>query len=200
MLHSVEVPAALQQPVPKPVRLEYYTDLLCRRSWDFEPHWRRLQAEFVHQFDWRCRLGASLAASLPACLAVKCAERQSDHASELYLRAVREAGLHQRRNIARPEVLAAVANELAAQVPTVFDAATFHRDMAANAGAAAFCEDLQQARSHQISQFPAIMMQRGPEPSRLAVRCQPYEALLHELTRLAPDLFYVASLVEGGAG
>jgi hypothetical protein len=29
---------------------------------------------------------------------------------------------------------------------------------------------------------------------------QPYEVLLHELAQAAPDLFYVASLVDGGAG
>jgi putative protein-disulfide isomerase len=140
------------------------------------------------------------ASSYPACLAVKCAERQGAHAGELYLQAVRQAVMLHGRNVAKPDVLVALAEELAAQVPGMFDAAIFRHDMATDAGAAAFREDLQQVRSHHISMFPTIKMQRGTEPGVLLMGYQPYEALLQALARQAPDLFSVASLVDGGAG
>ena len=128
------------------------------------------------------------ASSYPACLAVKCAELQSAQAGDVYLHAVRAAALRDSRNIARPEVLAAVADELAAQVPEVFDAAAFHQTMADQAGVAAFREDLQHARYHQIGRFPTLTIQRGAGPGVLIVGYRPYEVLVQALRQVAPEL------------
>ncbi|GAB3845337.1 hypothetical protein GCM10028822_03640 [Hymenobacter terrigena] len=113
MEHAVELPASLNPPPARPVLLECYTDPLCPQSRAFEPHWQRLRAEFGHRFAWRYRLGGPSVASYPACLAVKCAERQGAQAGERYLHAVADAAGRPGRNVARPEVLAAVADELA---------------------------------------------------------------------------------------
>ncbi|MDB5270754.1 MAG: DsbA family protein [Hymenobacter sp.] len=200
MEHAVELPASLNPPPAKPVLLECYTDPLCPQCRAFEPAWQRLRAEFGHRFAWRYRLGGPSLASYPACLAVKCAERQGAPAGELFLHAVAAAAGRPGRNVARPEVLAAVADELATQVPAVFDAATFQRDLAANAGATAFREDVQQAHQHQINRLPAIVVLRGSGPGAVLAGGLPYEALLQALAALAPDVFYVPSLVDGGAG
>ena len=139
-------------------------------------------------------------ASYVACLAVKCAERQSEKAGELFLRALRAAAQRPSHPLAHPEALSALAEEVAAQAPAVFNAASFGYDMAANAGEAALQEDLRQAHVHRIDSPPTIVLFRGTEPGRMIRGCWPYEALLQALAHLAPDLFYVPSLVDGGAG
>jgi putative protein-disulfide isomerase len=210
------VNASCNQPAAPRLRIEYYTDPLCQRSWAFEPHWRRLRAEFGHQFAWCYRLGAALlgqatdppTSSYLTCLAVKCAERQSQQAGNLYLCALREATLGQGYATAQPEVLVAVADALAAQVPglsgqlpPVFDAVVFCQDLASQAGAHALQEDLQQARCLRLQQFPVLVLRRVGQPYQaLALSDQPYEVFLLELVRTFPDLFYVPSLMEGGAG
>ena len=198
MEHAVELPAALNPLPAKPQLLEYYTDPLGPPSQAFEWHWQRLRVEFGHRFAGRLRLGGP-AASYPACLAVKCAGQQGEPAEALYLLAVRTAA-RQGRDLTQAPVLTAVAEELAAQAPAVFDAAVFGRDMAAHAGAAALLDDAQQARHHHISAYPAIVVLRDTGPSKVLVGYRPYEALLQALAQLAPDLFYVPSLVDGGAG
>jgi putative protein-disulfide isomerase len=210
------VNVASDQPAAPGLHIEYYTYPLCPRSWAFEPHWRRLRAEFGHRFAWRYRLGGALlgqatdtsASSHLACLAVKCAERQSQQAANLYLCALREAALAQGRDTTRPEVLVAVADELAAQVPglrgqlpPVFDAVVFRQDLTSQAGAHALQEDMQQARCLRLQQLPVLVLCRAGQPHQaLVLSDQPYEVLLHELARMVPDLFYVPSLMEGGAG
>lgn len=205
----------VEEPLTRRLLIEYYTNPLCDRSWVFEPHWQRLRAEFGHQFTWCYRLGGVLpdppkraSASYLACLAVKCAERQGPQAGHLYLCALREATLAQGRDIARPEELVAVAEEVAAQVPglakqlpAAFDATTFRQDLAAKAGAPALGEDVRQARLHCLPPGPTLVLRRARQPDQaVVIRNQPYEVLLHDLAQAAPDLFYVACLVEGGAG
>jgi putative protein-disulfide isomerase len=209
---SVLMKLAFDEPDAQRPHIEYYTDPLCDRSRAFEPYWQRLRAEFGHHFTWCYRLGGlrpaqatKVPASYLACLAVKCAERQSQQAGHLYLCALREAALAQARDISRPDELVAVADELAAQVPglakqlpAVFDATAFRHDLAAKAGAPALCEDMQQP---YLQQAPTLVVRRAQQPAEaVAIRGQPYEVLLHELAQVAPDLFYVAHLVEGGAG
>ena len=228
MEHAVELPASLNLPPAKPALLEYYTHPHCAQCGAFEPHWQQLRAEFGHRFAWRNRLGGGRWPAHPnalrptgsaqvapagqpdrttnvplASLAVKCAERQGAQAGELFLRAVRAATGCPGRSAASWEELAAVAAGLAAQVPAVFDAAVFCRDIAANAGATALADDLAQAHRHAISTYPALVVVRGPERDpglSPIVGYRPYEALLHALSHMAPDLFYVPSLVDGGAG
>jgi putative protein-disulfide isomerase len=211
----------LVQPA-KRLLLVYYTDPQCARSWAFEHHWRRLRDEFGHRFVWRyqldgvgpgpgLRLTGAPASSALACLAVQCAEQQSPQAADWYLSALREAALLHRRDIARPEVLVAVAQELAArtnepiaylpglagQPAAAFDALAFHQAFAAQASAGLPSVHVPPARRTQ----PSLGLRQAGRPEQtLVITGQPYEALLHELAQAAPDLFYVASLVEGGAG
>lgn len=198
MEHAVELPAALTPLPAKPVLLEYYTDPLGPRSQAFDWHWQRLRVEFGHRFASRTRLGGP-ATSYPACLAVKCAGRQGEEVGALYLLAVRTAA-QQGRDLTQPAGLLAVAGELAAQAPTVFDAAVFGRDMAAHAGAAALLDDARQARQHGIGVYPAIVVVRDNGAGKVLAGHWSYDALLQALAQLAPDLFYVPTLVDGGAG
>jgi len=48
-------------PGAPPVEVVYYTDPLCCWSWAFEPHWRRLRAEFGAALDCRYRMAGMIA-------------------------------------------------------------------------------------------------------------------------------------------
>jgi putative protein-disulfide isomerase len=65
----------------------------------------------------------------PGCLAVKAAGLQSALAAERLLRRLREAVMIERRNIARRDVVLAVADELASGEPEVLDAARLRHDL-----------------------------------------------------------------------
>ena len=126
--------------------------------------------------------------SYPACLAVKAAELQSAAAAERLLRRLREAVMVERRNVARGEVILAVADELAAEEPARFDAARFRRDFDAPAALDALREDVKELRYLGIGRFPSLTLRRAGGPGIIIVGYRPYDALLAALARVAPDL------------
>ena len=73
------------------------------------------------------------ASSYPACIAVRAAELQSLEAGDLYLRRVREALMAQGRNVARRQVLLAVAAELVRDRPEALSLTRFEHDLASAA-------------------------------------------------------------------
>jgi predicted DsbA family dithiol-disulfide isomerase len=199
--------------------IDYYTDPLCRQSWAFEPCWRRLRAEFGHRFAWRYYLGGLLPhqatpatgqprSSRLACLAVRCAEQQSPQAGDLYLRALRAAALCDGRDLAQPDVLLDISSELAAQLPglpkqlpSVFNATIFQQHFLRVAATHAPAHEACAGSSFAAQGIPGLVLRRAGWPDQIiTVNNQPYEVLLHALAQAAPDLFYVASLEEGGAG
>lgn len=210
----------------------YYTDPLCCWSWAFEPHWRRLRAEFGAALDCRYRMAGMIAdwgsysdplnsvsrplhmgpiwreaqhlagaavddriwmedppaSSHPGCLAVKAAELQSADAADLYLRRLREAVMTQRRNIARPEVLLELADEVAAGAPDRLDAVRLRRDLDGQAAREALREDIKEARYRGIGRFPTLTLCLRGGTGIVLVGYRPYEALLSALARIAPEL------------
>ena len=128
--------------------------------------------------------------SYPACIAVKAAECQGAGAGEAYLRRLREAVMLQRRNVARREVLVAVANELAADptAPAGFDAARFARDLDAPTAPDGFRDDLKETRYREIGRFPTLTLHRADGFGVIIVGYRPYPALLEALAGIAPDL------------
>lgn len=210
---------AYEHPAEANLVIDYYTDPLCRRSWAFEPHWRRLLAEFGHRFSWRYRLSGlilgqacpptgSVASSYVACLAVQCAGLQSAQAGDLYLQAVRVAALQEGQDIAQPQVLASIAEQVAAQVPGLagqlpptFNAAAFHQAFAAQVQVPSFANQSPQAAASHWARVPSLVLRRaGQSDYTIPLHDQPYETFLLEVAKCAPDIFYVASLEEGGAG
>lgn len=126
--------------------------------------------------------------SYPACLAVKAAELQSQLAGERLLRRLREAVMTKRRNVARPEVIQIVADELAGDEPERFDADRFRRDLDGRAAVDALREDIKELRYLGIGRFPALTLRRAGGPGIIVVGYRPYHALLAALARVAPEL------------
>jgi putative protein-disulfide isomerase len=126
--------------------------------------------------------------SYPACLAVKAAELQSAAAGESLLRRLREAVMAERRNVARREVILAIADELASADPSRFNLSRFRRNLGAGATLDALRDDIKELRYRGIGRFPALTLRRVGGPGVIIVGHRPYDALLAALARVAPDL------------
>ena len=152
------------------------------------PLWMQARHLSGMPIDDRIWVEAPPASSYPACLAVKAAELQSPVAAERLLRRLREAVMAERRNVARPEVILAVAGELAADQADRFDAERFRRDLAGRAALDALREDIKELRYLGIGRFPTLTLRRADGPGIIIVGYRPYDALLAALARVAPDL------------
>ena len=127
--------------------------------------------------------------SYPACLAVKAAERQGAEVAEIYLRRLREAALLECRNIARQDVLCALAQGTAEQSSRhPFDFDRFRADFETPEVAEAFRQDLRDAAYANIGRFPTLILHRHGASSIMLVGYRPYEALQAALKHIAPDL------------
>lgn len=130
------------------------------------------------------------ASSYPACVAIKAAERQGQSAAEAYLRRLREAVMLERRNIARQDILLAVAQETAraSSGDTPFDFDRFRDDLHAPATIDAFRQDLRDAAYYDIGRFPTLILRHSDGRGIILVGYRPYDALQTALEHLAPDL------------
>jgi len=123
------------------------------------------------------------ASSYPACLAVKAAGLQGPAEGASYLRRVREAAMVGRRNIARAEVLLAIADEL--DDLGEFDADRFRDDLIGPGAASAFQEDLREIRYREIRRFPTLALRSGDGPAIAIVGYRPSDELRAILSRVA---------------
>jgi len=128
--------------------------------------------------------------SYPACLAFKAAEQQGPTVAERYLRRLREAVMLERRNIARRDVLLALAAECAGADAGEggLDYARFTRDLAEPRTLDAFRDDLKDVRYHTIGRFPSLTLQQQDGTGVIIVGYRPYPMMREALAHLAPDL------------
>lgn len=127
------------------------------------------------------------ASSYPACIAVKCAELQSQNAGVKYLRMLREAVMLHGKNIARQEVLITIADGLANKYPGMLDTERFLMDLTANDnGINAFRTDLNEVQGRNITRFPTLIMRSVNRPSIMITGYRPYPVLLDAIKQVAP--------------
>ena len=122
--------------------------------------------------------------SYPACIAVKAAALQGAHAGTSYLDAARTAVMIHRRNIARADVLLAIAKELA--VDGLLDFRRFAADLYGHAARTAFADDLRECRRQDVGRFPTFVM-KGPHGRRLVVGYRPFELFVEALRAVGGD-------------
>ncbi|WP_256009966.1 DsbA family protein [Desertivirga xinjiangensis] len=120
--------------------------------------------------------------SYPACIAVKTAGLQSAAAAERYLYLIRKAVMAEGRNIARPEVLAEVAEQLSELYPD-FDASLFKRQYNCQEARDAFRNDLNQVKIHKIGRFPTLIFNKSGR-GLMITGFRPYDALEKVLLQL----------------
>jgi putative protein-disulfide isomerase len=102
------------------------------------------------------------ASSYPACIAVKCAQFQSEAFVETFLHLLRKAVMVERRNIARTEILMDAAWLLHDEFRD-FDLFRFREDLMGDAGKEAFRKDLQDAKYLGINRFPTLVISRNDQ-------------------------------------
>lgn len=128
------------------------------------------------------------ASSYLSCIAVKCAELQSEEAGALYLRQLREAIMLQGKNIAVLSTLLEIATLFAEQYPDLLNIHRFKKDIIGGAGKEAFQKDLQEVQYHSITRFPTLIFRQAGKPSLITMGNQPYPALRNTLLKIAPGL------------
>jgi putative protein-disulfide isomerase len=126
--------------------------------------------------------------SYPACIAVKSAEMQSKEAGEKYLYKLREAVMINKQNIARPEVLAAIAQKLSDENPELLNYNQFLEDISGEKSVQLFKNDLQKVRYNQIGRFPTLTITKPGKPGIILTGYRPYDVLLQAISVVAPEL------------
>ncbi len=128
--------------------------------------------------------------SYPACIAVKAAERQGQETAEVYLRRLREAAMMERLNIARQDILLAVARQTARESAgsSALDLDRFCADLGTPEPVEAFRQDLRDAAYHGIGRFPTLILRGNDGRGIVLVGYRPYDALCAALEHLVPGL------------
>jgi putative protein-disulfide isomerase len=129
------------------------------------------------------------ASSYPACIAVKCAELQSEKAGAQYLRKAREAVMLQGKNIARQDVLIAIGDDVAKSYPNLLNTEKFSFDLkGSDNGIEAFRKDLNEVQSRNITRFPTLIMRSSNRPSIMITGYRPYPVLLDAIRQVVSKI------------
>lgn len=128
------------------------------------------------------------ASSYLACIAVKCAELQSQLAGEIYLNAIRKAVMTEGRNIAYQSNLTEIAIEIADEYPGLIDLAQFNSDMISSEGKDAFTADLQEVQRLAITRLPTLIFRRQGKQALITSGYKPYDSLIKIAEALVPEL------------
>jgi predicted DsbA family dithiol-disulfide isomerase len=171
---------------------EHFSDPLntITRPGQLGPLWMQVQETTGMPLDAGLWQEDPPSSSYPACLAFKAAERQGPWAAEAYLRRMREGAMLHRRNVARRDVLEALADEARAELPPElpFDVAQFSDELASKDVREALENDFREGRYQGIDRFPTLVI-RGPRGTTVVCTgFRPYAALRQAVTRAAPDV------------
>ncbi|OQP45271.1 disulfide bond formation protein DsbA [Niastella yeongjuensis] len=158
---------------------DHYTDNYnsVQRPAQMGPLWMLASKELDIPIAHRIWVEDPPASSYPACIAVKCAQLQSQKAGKLYLYLVQKAVMQYGLNIARQEVLLQVAQGVA-EIDRQFSLTQFKEDMQNDRGQEAFRKDLQEVKYSGINRFPSLLIKQSATPGILITGFKPAEQLL----------------------
>lgn len=163
-----------------------YSDPLndVTRPAQMAPLWMQVKYTTQSEIDPDIWLFDPPQSSFPACLAVKCAERQSVAAADILLLAMRKAVMTQKKNIARKEVILNLALEIEKNFH-ILDFSKFESDFEHNRGVNMLKTDLQVAKLGDIGRFPTITMRKSKtEKGIIVVGYRPYHVLQEAFKQL----------------
>jgi len=135
--------------------------------------------------------------SYPGCIAVKCAQLQSETAGARYLRLLRETLMLHGNNISQQEVLVKVAEQLSNEIMQ-FDVKRFEQDLVNGNGLAAFRSDMHTLQIQNIQRFPALLFRRLGYPAVLVTGYKPYPVLLQAFGQVSGDMPKTNPVTEEG--
>lgn len=116
--------------------------------------------------------------SFPACIAVKTAQLQSREAGVHMLLTLSKAVMESRKNIAKTEVIAELAEGLAHARPAFFDMERFKKEYNGDQSRESFRHDLKIVKLHKFGRFPTLTISKDNEEGIMITGYRPYEALL----------------------
>ncbi len=126
--------------------------------------------------------------SYPACIAVKSAEIQSREAGENFLYKLREAVMTKNQNVAKPEVLTAIAQNFAEENPELLNFNQFLEDISGEKSVQLFKDDLQKVRYNGIGRFPTLTIHKPGKNGVIITGYRPYEVLLEAISVIDPEI------------
>lgn len=139
---------------------EGFTDSAgIRKPADLPPHWEEVASRYGQPIDPSVWLTDPLASSYPASEAMHAVRAIAPEREEDYLRRIRQALFLETRNIARPEILRALAEEIG------LDGEPFTVALADPAITVAFAADRERMRALGLRGFPTLVVD-GPATER----------------------------------
>lgn len=115
--------------------------------------------------------------SIPACMAVKCAEMQSAAAGDLMLNLLRKAVMVDAKNIAKPEVIFELVQK-AEEKFKIINYIRFISDWDSKELKTLIKEDFKKAKLLDIGRFPTLTMQSADGTGVILVGYRPYPVLM----------------------
>lgn len=125
--------------------------------------------------------------SLPACIAVKCVEWQSESLAARYLRLLREAVMLKGRNISQAQTLLKIAGELG-DADASFNLAAFWKDLFSDKTKAAFRADWLETKYLGVGKLPLLVFRGAGRKMAMLSGYQSWETLRRTLLSVAPGL------------
>jgi len=122
--------------------------------------------------------------SYPSCIAVKCAEMQSNETGELLLKKLREAIMTRGENISKESVILSIARALSNEEISQLDYERFLTAWRDGSGIEAFRGDLQLVRYHRIGRFPTLTLTDPTGSGIVLTGYRPYQVLKDALTHM----------------
>ncbi|MCO6429916.1 MAG: DsbA family protein [Deltaproteobacteria bacterium] len=145
------------------------------------PYWDFIGRQCGRPITGKVWLDDPPGSSIPAALAVKSAQQQSESAGQHFLEILHEAVMIDGKNIAKEEILSELADRAAKQGVLDFDQ-MISKISAPETVYSLRC-DMQQAAAHRIGRFPAILAEQSTHPpsKMLMIGFRPAEVIWHSL-------------------
>ena len=147
---------------------------------DVAHHWDEVSLYYEMPIDGDVWLENPLDSSYPSCIAVKAAQLQDKEKAVVYMRLLREKLFLEKKNMAKPENLLAIAKEAG------LDAEKFQKDYS-GAAKQLFEEDLAYGRTLGVRGFPTLFFSDADGNKLTVYGFKPYNNYEQTLRVLCPD-------------
>ena len=152
-----------------------------QQAGDVYAHWREVSLQTHMPIKASVWLRDPIASSYPASKVFNMAEEMYPEHKQRFLRRIREAAFVFDENIARPEVLAAIADEMG------FDSAELLRRAESDEGSQLLKQDLHTTGAMGVRAFPTLMIGRADD-YEVIVGSVEFERLQEIVLRYLPDI------------
>lgn len=141
------------------------------------PHWLHVSRTTGAEINTRIWIDNPPVSSYPACIAVKCAEKQSKVAAYSLLKALRKAVMLGAVDISRNQHIISIAEKHFSSADDLFDFSQFESDILEGKGIEDFRKDLVLKETNQVTRIPGIILKNQNGNGLVLFGYRPYEVL-----------------------